>query len=91
LTRVARFIGIAVFGFLLVSGVINWVAGSLSGGRYRQCCSVQWLTPVAIIIPAVDQPHQPVVLASPVAAHLALPNPRGLGFCSLHPRKTPTK
>jgi hypothetical protein len=51
LTRIARLLGIALFGFLLVSGVINWVAGSLSSGRQSAALLGSiWLAPVAIVI-----------------------------------------
>jgi len=50
MTRVARLIATAVLGFLLVSGVINWLAAFLGSRQSVALLGVIWLMPIAVVI-----------------------------------------
>lgn len=49
MTRVGRLLAAAVLSFVLVSGVINWLAVSLGGRQWVLLFSVVWLMPIAAI------------------------------------------
>jgi hypothetical protein len=93
MTRVARFIATAVLGFLLASGVINWLAGSLNSGRQSAALlGAIWLMPVAVVILSLVFSRTGRAVLNRIAgsrAHLAVSVLAVLGFLfTLLPWKT---